>query len=182
LRVIWLAFFFAASGLASIACAQDTLWQTAQAGMSVEQVLAAVPGSVQTPPETRGPGNKLKDGSELWVLGVTQDIAGHPFVPNYFFTARGLSLVRLDLQGATKQAETETAYVDVLKFLRKTFGKETRLKDGSMTGGTITWHQGEFKQGSLVVSLSMYAIGERKQFLGVAFQSTSASSTVEAAP
>jgi hypothetical protein len=106
---VWLAFIVAASELAAIANAEDILWQTAQAGMSVEQVLTAIPGTRQTPPESRGPGKKLKDGSELWVLGAAQDIAGHPFVPNYFFIAGALSMVRLDLQGATKQVETEAA-------------------------------------------------------------------------
>jgi hypothetical protein len=181
-RAIGLAFFVAAFELAAIANAEDVLWQTTQAGMSVQQVLTAVPGSHQTPPESRGPGNKLKDGSELWVLGATQDIAGHPFVPNYFFIAGALSLVRLDLQGATKQAETEAAYDDVLKYLHGRFGKETSLRNGSMALGTITWHRGEFKQGSLVVGLSMYAIGERKQVLSVSFRATSGSSTVGSAP
>jgi len=181
-RAIWLIFLVAAPELAAIAHAENTLWQTAQAGMSVEQVLTAVPGSHQTPPESRDPGRVLKDGSELWVLGATQDIAGHPFVPNYFFIAGALSLVRLDLQGATKQAETEAAYGDVLKYLRKTFGKETSLKDGSMAMGTITWHRGEFKQGSLVIGLSMYAVGEGKQVLFVGFSSTFGSPTVGSVP
>jgi hypothetical protein len=181
-RAIWLTFFVAACEFAAIAHAEDTLWQTAQAGMSVEQVLTAVPGSHQTPPESRGPGNRLKDGSEVWVLGATQDVAGHPFAPNYFFIAGALSLVRLDLQGATKQAETEAAYDDILKYLRKTFGKETSLRNGSMAMGTITWHRGEFKQGNLVVGISMYAIGKTKQVLGVSFRSASNSSAVESAP
>jgi hypothetical protein len=150
--------------------------------MSVEQVLTAVPGSHQTPPESRGPGNLLKGGSELWVQGAPQDIAGHPFVPNYFFVAGALSLVRLDLQGATKQAETEAAYDDILKYLRKTFGKETNLKNGSMAMGTITWHRGEFRQDSLVVGLSMYAVGETKQVLFVSFRSASGSPAAEPAP
>ena len=142
--------------------------------MSVDQVLKAVPGSHETPPESRAPGKRLKDGSEQWIEGAPQTIAGHTFLPEYFFRDGALSLVRLELQGSQTGADTKAAYDDLLKYLRMQFGTEATAKGGTLAGGTITSHQLTFQTQERSVHVSMYVVGEETRTLVVAFRPATA--------
>lgn len=105
----------------STATAQ-TVWTTAVAGMSPEEALAAVPGSVRTPSNELW-GLRLGTGEDALVKIPVVVAANYEFEGLIYFLDNVLTRVRLEAEFLT-QTSVGTAYEDIVRALRSKYGKE----------------------------------------------------------
>jgi hypothetical protein len=110
------------------------LWQDARAGMSPEQVIAAIPGAV-----LRSDAPVNKDGGVNSVASRVE-IADSQFDVSFTFKASKLSEVRLTSKPSTP-SETERVGKAVLEALRAKYGREVsaeRLSIGTQHGWIVS--------------------------------------------
>ena len=102
----------------------DELWGAACNGMSVDDVLKAIPQSVQTPPK-----DHLGDGAENIVTGPPQIIDDQTFVPGFWFLQGKLEQVSLALSGINDPTNAELIFDKLVPFLKAKYGTETLSAD-----------------------------------------------------
>lgn len=140
-----------------VALAGDKLWQDAEYGMSVSQVMHAVPGARASAAD-----GTLHDGAKELLEGPDQEIAGHRFVPQFFFQPSGLEQVTLHLKDVTTKEDAQYVFEEVLKALRLKYGHETASESTSAMASV------DFQAGSTNVSLVMFII--REPFMNIVYQ------------
>jgi len=117
----------------------QVLWQGARAGMSVEEVLKALPGATRYVP---APGDKLGDGATELVTAPDQMISEKMFRPRFYFSNYRLEQVTLSLQGADDSRIARITFEDVFIALRAKYGPEVVLKDTDI-GKEADWLHGK---------------------------------------
>jgi|SRR5215813_9080204 len=127
----------------------DRLWQNTEYGMSVEQVLSAVPGSHAS----RSP-SKLYGGALGLVEGEPTQIAQQPFLPRFYFKDGRLVQVMLSMTSSVDAAEAQAVFGDVVAALRTKYGREvlSTAKDFTL--------EAEFQSGKTNIGVVLFTVGD----------------------
>lgn len=124
-----------------------TLWKATCTGMSVKQVLRAVPGSHEI-----NSGDSLHDGARELAIGPMTTIADEHFEPKYYFTANGLDEVMLTLSDVRSDETAKSTFNYILSDLRVKYGREVSLKH-LLFGKTATFQHEDTTIYVILISL-----------------------------
>jgi hypothetical protein len=120
-----LVFRFVAPILGVFAFAQmasaDGLWQSTTYGMSVDDVLKAVPGAAR---RSLREGERLADGAEDLVEAPLVIIDNHQFLPQFYFKEEKLEQVTLSLRNQVSAYEANLVFQELVDTLRVKYGHE----------------------------------------------------------
>lgn len=133
------------------------LWEGAETGMSLEQVLQAFPGAAAVPREDRA-GERGPQGGELKARIERVEVAGAPYGARFFFDAEGLARIVLD-----RRLGGEPAFSRGLKMagqvrdaLTEHYGEPVKRQTGG-EGYLAEWRKGD-KRVRLVVVTQSYRV------------------------
>jgi hypothetical protein len=154
-----LAFILTASAMARAADSVK-LWGASRSGMTVEQVLGAVPGTARHDPS---PGESVGNATEQ-VRGPVQTIAGEKFIPHFYFERGALVQVTLGLEGISDAYQAFLTFQGVADALRAKYGKELSLRQSS-----IGW-DGEWISSRTNISLALITIEGATPLLNIVYQ------------
>jgi hypothetical protein len=140
------------AGLLAIAPAMamsgERLWQGAEYGMNVQQVLHAVPGShPSTSPST------LYGGEVGLVEGEQMQIARQTFLPKFYFKNGRLTQVMLTATSVKSSSAAKAAFDDVVSALRVKYGHELSSTDKDQM------HEAQFQNGNTNIGVILFTIG-----------------------
>lgn len=139
----------------------ETLWRGAQYGMTVAQVLAAVPAAVIHEPKA---GEHLSNGAEELVRGPIQEIVNKSFLPKFYFSEGKLVQVTLSLQDDEKAYAANLTFDSLEVALRAKYGQELSEK----RAGII--RQSQWLSGVTNISLYMIVIGDNPALMNIVYQ------------
>jgi hypothetical protein len=139
----------------------QVLWQQSRAGMTVDEVLKAVPGTQRQAPNS---GDNLADGAVDLVTASDQRISDKVFHPKFYFLNGRLEQVTLTLQGVNKSSDARSSFEDVYIALRQKYGPEVVLKD------TAIGKEAEWLRAGTNIVLFLIAITEDDPVLNINYQ------------
>lgn len=143
--------------------AAQTLWGDTVYGMSPEEVVEAVPGTVPFSDDA-----KLASGAQALLQLEDIEILGMHFEARFYFLDNKLEQVNLDLKDPEDGASEKYHYEALTTALRARYGPEINsdIKDSSI--GIIaetTWLSGDTN-----INLFLIGIGESPALLGITYQ------------
>lgn len=128
----------------------DELWGQTCYGMTVNQVLKAVPGASA---HAALAGKNLANGAFELATGPDQTIAGEMFTPRYYFLNGRLDEVMLTLEGVTDSYKATSAFEALTDALRAKYGPELSLHQ------TLIGRDGNWRHGKTNIALALFVIG-----------------------
>ena len=139
--------------VASAPCFGQTLWRSAQIGMSVEQAREAVPSAESYEPAAN---QRLPNGAIPLLKLPPEEIAGVQFAPTFYFLDG--KLVQINLKAETQFEESIAAFHRLRDALRAKYGPEvanTVMKPSAEPFGTMKWSAGRTTVALTVFSFSL---------------------------
>ncbi len=159
-RIIAVALAFLAYTGVTRAAEAPELWHGCKVGMTVDEVLEAVPGSK---PHSPAPGESIINGTEL-VEGPIQKIAGKSFLPEFYFDGSHLTQVTLGLRNKPNSYAAYLTFQEITDALQKKYGAELSLRKTS-----LGW-DGEWTDGRSNISLVLISISGGTPILNIVYQ------------
>lgn len=139
----------------------DELWAHTCYGMTVDEVLKAVPNATAHAPID---GQKvLKDAFEL-VLGPNQTIDSEKFAPHFYFSDNHLVEVVLTMESQTDAYKAQLVFDNVVDDLRAKYGTELSLRTSDIT------HEGTWLNHGTNISLLLVTIPGGTPVMNIVYQ------------
>jgi hypothetical protein len=139
----------------------QALWQQAEYGMTVEQIMTAFPGSNRLAEEEQ---DSLASGAMELVRGARVEVAGHQFDPRFFFQDDKLVQVTLSLRDVNDGTESLLVFETLVTTLQDRYGQEVSMQHEGFL------HRAEWHSGMTRIALFLSAFGRADHTLNIVYQ------------
>lgn len=144
--------------------AQQTLWQKASYGMSVDQVRAVVPNATLLSLQSN---DHLNDGSVGLLKLNNLEIVNNKFTAIFYFTDKKLTQVTLTLNGQHSFDSAMDVFYSLAEIFRIKYGRELslKIKKGLVNMANANW----FFNGTNI-NLIVMGVGNNDALLNINYQ------------